>query len=303
MFDMTPYEMYVFVLCLIVFSIFTVLFSVMLGYLVSLNLKLIKHGALDTKIKTEYEKRENSKHAGFVAFVDRFVSVLLCLVMCLIFSFSCYLKFNENKAPLDVPSLKVVQSGSMSKKHEKNTYLAGRDDQIQTFDLITTYPMPEAHELKLYDIVMYELDGEVILHRIVKIEEPNKNHPNDYWFTLQGDAVPYADTDPVRYQQMLGIYRGDRVPFVGSFVMFMQSPAGYLCILLILIAMIATPLMERALEKAKARRMEVIRANCVVRGLRWMQTRRLILRICGKNWIYRFFALLYLRLLRADSKK
>ena len=303
MFDMTPYEMYVFLLCFIVFSIFTVLFSVMLGYLVSLNLKLIKHGALDAKIKTEYQKRAEKKHSAFWSFLDKFVSIVLCLAICLIFAFSIYMQANESKVPDGVPSLKVVKSGSMSYKHEKNTYLAGIDNQVQTFDLITTYPIPDASELKLYDIVLYELDGELILHRIVKIEEPNQNHPNDYWFTLQGDAVAYPDTEPVTHDQMLGIYRNERIPFVGSFVMFMQSPAGYLCILLILIAMIATPIMERSLEKAKTRRMEIIRTSHGLRGLKRAETRRMIMSICGKSFLFHSVGFLYWRWFKKHTKE
>ena len=261
MFDMMSHELYAFTLCCIVFSIFTVLFVVMIAYQTFLNLKLIRHGVMDVKILTEYQKRAEKAQSGAGKLIDRFVSIILCLVMCGIFAFSIYLKVNENKPTLDVPSLKVVQSGSMAKKYEKNTYLAGIDNQVQTFDLIKVHPVPEASELQLYDIVMYRLDDDLILHRIVKIEEPNASHPDEYWFTTQGDAVETPDTRIVRHSQMIGIYRGDRVPMVGSFVMFMQSPAGYLCILLILFAMIATPLVERAIEKAKRQRLQVLWAK------------------------------------------
>ncbi len=261
MFDMTPHELYTFTLCCIVFSIFTVLFSVMIGYLTSQHLKLIRHGVMDVKILTEHQKRAEKTYSGVGKFIDRFVSALLCLVMCGMFAFSIYLQVNENKPALDVPSLKVVQSGSMATKHEKNTYLVGLDNQVQTFDLIKVHPAPEESALQLYDIVMYRLGDELILHRIVKIEEPNANHPDEYRFVTQGDAVENPDTRSVRYSQIIGVYRGGRVPMVGSFVMFMQSPAGYLCILLILFAMIATPLVERAIEKAKQQRLQVLWAK------------------------------------------
>ena len=57
------------------------------------------------------------------------------------------------------------------------------------------------------------------------------------------------------YSQMQAIYEGDRIPFVGSFFAFMQSPAGYLCILLVVIAMIATPIAEKKLQEAKMARL------------------------------------------------
>ena len=63
------------------------------------------------------------------------------------------------------------------------------------------------------------------------------------------------------YSQMQGIYRGNRVPFVGSFVLFMQSPAGWLCIILVLFAIIVTPMLERKLETEAKARLALIEAN------------------------------------------
>ena len=293
MFNMTPYEVYVFILCAVVFTIFTVLFSVMLGYLVSLNLKLIKHGVNDAKIKTEYQKRAEKPPSKIGKFVDRFVSILLCVVMFVVFSLSVYLQVTEDKVPDGIPSVKVVKSASMSKKHEKNTYLEGIDNQIQTFDIILAHDMPDEYELKLYDVVYYEIDGEMVLHRIVKIEEPNEKHPDCRWFELQGDAVQYPDMDPVLYSQMRGIYRDQKMPFIGSFVMFMQSPAGYLCILLIVIAMIATPIMEKKLERAKANRMlEILAMGKLVKWNR-DELRQKIFDIGGKSLIFHSVGFIY----------
>ena len=236
-------------------------------------------------------------------FLDRFFSVLICLVLCLIFSFSVYLKMNEDKRPEDMPSLKVVQTGSMAKKHEDNTYLQGIDNQVQTFDLITTYPIPEASELQLYDIVMYEIEGDVILHRIVKIEEPNEKHPNDYWFTLQGDAVSTPDRKPVTHGQMVGIYRGERIPFVGSFVMFMQSPAGYLCILLILIAMIATPILEKKLERAKAERLARITPFSLSKKWNYRELRSILFESNGKKLFFQSFCYSFWLLMKPKRQR
>ena len=151
----------------------------------------------------------------------------------------------------------------MSFVHEDNTYLTenGITDQIQTFDIVVTRHLPNEYELKLYDIILYENDnGMMVIHRIVGIEEPTENHPDCRYFVLQGDANAYPDKIPVYYSQMRGIYRGERVPFVGSFVLFMQSPAGVMCILLVLIGFIAAPIMEKSIEKQKRLRLEIIGA-------------------------------------------
>ena len=144
----------------------------------------------------------------------------------------------------------------MSKKHENNTYLFENNlnDQFQTFDMILTYKIPPEEDLQLYDIVVYEVDGGLVVHRIVGIIEPNEFHPNERHFLLQGDAVETPDRFPVRYNQMQAIYRGKRIPYIGSFVSFLQSPAGWMCMILIVVAIVAMPILEKKIEKAKAER-------------------------------------------------
>ncbi len=258
---MTGFELYVFFLCLIVFVALTTLFTIFTAWIVRLLIRLIRHGAEDEKIKKEYYKAQ-CKCGGncFSGIFDKIVSALFCVLFIGVFLFSLALNLSEEKMVGDVPVMRVVQSGSMSKKYEKNTYLFDNDlnDQIQTFDIIITEKLPNEKDLKLYDIVVYEVDDTLIVHRIVKIEEPNKTHPDSRWFTLQGDNVQYPDKTPVVYSQMKAIYKGVRIPYIGSFVSFMQSPAGYLCILLIVFGTIAIPVVEKILEKEREKRLIAI---------------------------------------------
>ena len=43
----------------------------------------------------------------------------------------------------------------------------------------------------------------------------------------------------------------------GSFILFMQSPAGWMCALLILVAMIATPILEVLFYHKKKQRIDL----------------------------------------------
>ena len=255
---MKPYDVYVFVLCMIVFVMFVGLFSYLLYLLIDMNRKLIRHGVEDEKIKIEYEKSQRKKRVGMI--LDKVVSALICLVMCGSFAFSVYMNVTVDKRPNGIPSLKVVLSASMSYQNERNSYLFENDltDQLQTFDLVVLHHLPPEDELELYDIVMYEVDDTYLLHRIVGIEEPNAAHPNERHFLLQGDAVSAPDIYPVLYSQMRGVYDGERVPFVGSFVVFMQSPAGWFCLILVLAALIGTPILEKRLWKEKLDRLREI---------------------------------------------
>ena len=252
---MTSFEIYVFSLCAIVFTLLLAMFSYLIYTITKQELELIRAGRRDEKIREEFEKR-NSAGYHAVIWASRVLSLLLCLVFIVVFVGAIYIHANDDRPANGIPSIKVVKSSSMAEKNEKNKYLFENrlDDQIQMFDLVICRHLPAEEDLELYDIVVYKQDDMYVIHRIVGIEEPNEKHPNERRFLLQGDAVDRPDTFPVLYSQMQGIYEGTRVPYIGSFVMFLQSPAGWLCMLLVIFAMIVAPIVERILFNAKKER-------------------------------------------------
>ena len=254
---MTPFEIYTLIICLIVYVLLAGFGIFMVLTVLKLTLKLIRSGANDKEILAEYEKTQGKKKK---CALDCISSVLLCAILIAIFAFSTYVGCTKNVYFKDVPTFKIVNSSSMEKKNEKNEYLFDNNlnDQFSTFDLILTYKLPEEKDLKIYDIVVYEVDGILIVHRIVNIEEPNERHPNERWFLCQGDAISSPDKFPVKYSQMKGIYKGEKVPFVGSFIAFMQSPAGYMCMILVGLAIVFTPILEKKLTKAKQARLAIL---------------------------------------------
>ena len=253
---MDSFDIYVFILCFIVFASLTALFSFLIYSLIKLTERLVRAGAEDERITDEYTSMQKKKTGCLSGVIDRVVSILLCCILFAFFIFSVYVNFSGAPASDSIPTLSVVQSSSMSYKHEKNTYLNyyGLDDQFQTFDLVLLYKLPPVEELELYDIVSYDINGVPVIHRIVGIEPPNEKH-SEYYFLLQGDALESPDRFPVYYSQMRGIYRGEHIPFVGSFVTFMQSVAGYLCILLVIFGMVAIPLVEKRVNAVKRERL------------------------------------------------
>ncbi len=255
---MTEYEVYVFFLCLIVFVLLVSVFSFMLAVIIKLYLKALRAGLEDESIKTEYtlsvKQRTRSKLQGCI------VSVITGSIFLALFAFSLFVNLQEDLFFTNIPAMKMVNSGSMSQKYEKNTYLTANslNDQFQAFDLIFVYKVPREQELKLYDVVLYEVDGSYIVHRIVGIEEPNDKHPQQRYFLCQGDANEYPDRFPVYYSQIRGIYKGERIPFVGGFVSFLQSPAGWLCLLLVVFCTFGMPALEKRLEKE-----QLLRLTCI----------------------------------------
>ena len=256
---MAQREIYVFFICMVVMVLFVGVFSYLVTALVKSRLQIINAGLDDQRITTEYQKlkQKNPK----VELIYKIFSIVMACVFCVIFAFAIYVNVTEAGYANGIPSVKVVKSSSMSYKNSKNTYLKkyNLNDQFDMFDLIITRKLPDEFELELYDVVVYQHEnGEMVIHRIIEIEEPNEKHPNKRHFRLQGDAVQFADTYPVTYEQMRGIYLGERVPFAGSFIMFLQSPAGYFCILLVIIGIVLIPIVEKKFEKAEKERLQLI---------------------------------------------
>lgn len=255
---MAAFDIYIFVLCLIVFIALTAMFTFLISSMVKMQLKIINGGLADDKIINE--QQVNAKHKNLVVhfIINRFFPICLTVLLVLIFSLSLCARFSNNQS-VTIPIAKVVKSDSMAYTYEKNTYIEENDlnCQFQKFDLIIINPLPKEEELKLYDIVVYESNGYLVIHRIVSIEEPNEEHKERY-FLLQGDANQYPDKYPVRYSQMRGIYNGSRIRYVGSFVDFMNSPAGYLCILLVIFAYFISPCIDKKIAKATSLRKELL---------------------------------------------
>lgn len=251
------FNSYITLLCILVFALFTGLFTVMIVSTVKQHIRLVRAGLEDEQIIKEYNMTK--KKSGTLY---KIVSALFCILISAFLAFSIYVGFAGDKKVKGVPVLKVVSSASMSSKYEENEYLFKNnlDNQFDTFDLLILHELPKEEDLKLYDIVVYEIEGLMVVHRIVGIEEPNEKHPDERYFLMQGDAVGSPDRFPVKYEQMRSIYRGQRVRFVGSFIYFMKSPAGILCYLLILVAAIAMPITEKKLKKEYEKRLADIKA-------------------------------------------
>ena len=258
---MKGYELYTFLLCLIVFIFLVSFFTVLFIIIIKSNIKLIKHGVEDERIlKEHHEKTHRKRGAKILDAINSIFSYAVTVFFVVIFGLSFYLNNANNKPVGNLPVARVVQSDSMSFKNEENKYLFENNlnNQFETFDIIFTYKLPEEKDLKLYDIVVYEKDNKLIVHRIVGIEEPCSTHPDSRYFLLQGDAIQYPDVYPVEYDQMRAIYTGENIKFVGSFVVFLQSPVGWLCLLLIFANIFITPLITKRLEGLEEERVEYL---------------------------------------------
>ena len=264
---MTGFELYVFFLCLFVFIALTGLFALLIFYIGKQKLTIIANGLSDGDIITFINKRINKKAkkcSRFYDIAERVISIAFCALLCILFILVGISSCIGDTTVKKLPAIKVIASTSMSEKYENNKHLFENDlnDQLQLFDVVLLHELPKEEDIELYDIVVYEhVSGALLIHRVIGIEEPNESHPNERYFLLQGDAVHYPDTFPVRYCQMKSIYRGERLPNVGSFVYFMQSPAGIICLILIVVSMLLMPIADKFIRNAEYDRVVILVEN------------------------------------------
>ena len=247
------FDTYVLVLCLIVLVSITAFFSVLMYAIVKMNIKMIDGGLLDSEIQAEYDKYYQRKNNTLLNILGSIASGVLCFLLLAAFVFSVVMRKKEKNAFLP----KVVNSNSMSCKSEKNAYLFEKqlNDQIKRFDIIFLLEMPEDADIELYDIVAYEtVEGFLVIHRIISISEESDKRS----YILRGDANAYNDPIEVSYDQMKGIYKGNRIAHIGSFIIFLQTPVGWLCIILIVFCTIALPLVHRKIQRTLDKRILVI---------------------------------------------
>ncbi len=262
---MKDYNLYITLVCIFVFVLLTAAFSWLITVIGKQQARLITSGLEDETIKASVLKKLNKKKKrSAYGIIDKIITGVVCLVLCAAGIVAIITATDSNKVVKGMPALKVVASTSMCVKYEGNKYLFnnGLDNQLQMFDLIVLHELPPEDEIELYDIIVYEhINGAMYVHRVVRIEEPNEEHPNERHFLMQGDANAFADVYPVKYSQMKSIYRDERMPNIGSLVFFMQSPAGILCILLLIFTLIAMPIVDNLFMKKEYERVKIMVDN------------------------------------------
>lgn len=254
---MTSYEWFVFFLCLFIFVSLVLFLGILIYQIFKLSKKTIEGGLEDQNIIKEKQKEKQKKNNKALNIIGKAISYVVTFMVGAIFIFSMSVKVMEDITPNGMSTIQVVASDSMSYKHEKNTYLEENnlDDQFHKFDLVTIHKLPGEFELELYDVVVYKYNKDIsLIHRIIAIEEPNEQHPEHRHFLLKGDANEFNDKFPVLYEQMEGIYTGDKVQHVGSFVLFLQSPAGWICIIFVIFMVFFIPEVEKRLQLIKDKR-------------------------------------------------
>ncbi|MFJ7745497.1 signal peptidase I SipW [Peribacillus sp. NPDC097295] len=108
--------------------------------------------------------------------------------------------------------LKTVLSGSM-------------EPTFQTGSVIAVKPLDsdEKKALQKDDIITFQTSEEILItHRIFKVNSSGEH----VLYDTKGDNNKTADADPVLSENIVALYSGFTIPYVGYFIDFTQSKEG-----------------------------------------------------------------------------
>ena len=180
----------------------------------------------------------------------------LMIIMIPIFAFSLLNKFSGNVTMLGNQGILVVASGSMSEKNEANGYLIENNlnNQFNTYDTIVIKKVRYESDLALYDVIAFvDSEGKTVIHRIIDIEFGTDGRIH---YETRGDSNNASDKFRPCINDIQGKYTGKKIPIIGMFVLFMQSPIGIITVVGLLYCLFTTDRLTEKLYKEQQKRLD-----------------------------------------------
>lgn len=142
-------------------------------------------------------------------------TLLLILLICTIFVVISSRASGGGGPELFGYQFKTVLSGSMEPK-------------IHTGSIVAIEPTGDRTHFNKGDVVTYKAEDDILIaHRIVKVKGDDKQ------YITKGDANNAPDTKPVPPHNIVGIYSGFTIPYVGYATNFANSPEGSALLLIL----------------------------------------------------------------------
>ena len=175
------------------------------------------------------------KHRRVLRRIKQALFWLLLILLIPFLLISVWSKIVNGVAMINGHGMIAVASGSMSEKNSANPYLANINNQFNTYDMIMLEKVESETELQLYDVIAYVNDeGVNIIHRIVGFQQTSEG----VRFITRGDSNNADDEYKPSMDDILGEYTGKRIPYVGVFLMFLQSYSGIITVAAIIYCLI-----------------------------------------------------------------
>lgn len=239
-----------------VFS-FAAIITILFHSFIQSNIKEVKSGKRDIELidGVLYEKQDKVKRRRKINRIIKKVLIGVAFAIIVpIFVISLVTKMSGDALFVSERGLMVVASGSMSDKHEDNTYLVENnlDNQFQTYDIIILENVESEADLKLYDVIAFKnKKGVNIIHRIVDIEV--KNGVTTY--ITQGDNVGKTDGFEPTFDMVIGKYTDQKIDGIGIFIIFLQSPSGIITILSVFYCLIMMEKLSNRVSEVEKERL------------------------------------------------
>ena len=192
------------------------------------------------------------------------ILAVIFVIMVVGFIFAMIIKGSNQAISIKGVTYYVIETGSMEEVNQNNDYLINPtsdneyiNTRINQYSLVGIEDYTDVSQLEVYDIVAFEMDGKVVVHRLLSI-----NHQEDgsYTFTFRGDANRYSLSGEIGVSEdrIIGIYNGYQSFVLGSLIVYLQSGIGLITIFAIIIVMSMYSYYYDKLEAGSKKRYEVL---------------------------------------------
>ena len=236
---------------------FSAIFTILYRNYAAASIKEIVTGKTDIDLIDEYiynSQKNIVRRREIVSKVKSIAFYTLIALLIPVFIFAMISKFNNSVVMFGGRSLMVVASGSMSERNEANTYLdtEGLYNQFDTYDIIILKKVKSRSEIKKYDVIAFVNDeGKNVIHRI-------KGFKGDKYVT-RGDSNNADDKYNPSFEDVIGVYTDQKIPLVGVFVLFFQSPSGVVTIAALIFCLVMMDKQNKRILGIQSERLKKLR--------------------------------------------
>ena len=251
---MTPLEILAAVTSALGVISFAVIFTLLYRGYAHSTCQEVRVGKRDIDLMDEYiydmqpSVKTRNKIWKIVKSVLFYGFLALIIPLCI---FSIVNKIQGSVSMVGNRALMVVASGSMSEKNQANDYIEenGLENQFDQFDMILLERV-EKGDLRLYDVIAFRNDeGINVIHRIIKVN-------GDGSFVTRGDSNNRDDDYHPTYEDVIGRYVDNRIPLIGSLVMFFQTIGGIVTLISLVYCILMLERYNSVMREAEEARLD-----------------------------------------------
>ena len=242
---------------------FAVIFTVLYRSYTSSAVAEYESGVCDVELIEDTIRSNFRDTKPFRRILRRVKQILVGVLIAILIPFlflAVWSKVSNGVAMIGGYGTLAVASGSMSVKNEANQYLVTQDlnNQFNTYDMIIVRQVKTTAELKKYDVIAFTNDeGMNVIHRIVGF----RNTADGLRYVTRGDSNNADDKYMPSPEDVIGEYTDQKIPYVGVFVMFLQSYSGILTIAAIIYCLLMIETMGNKIRDAYDERLALLQES------------------------------------------